>query len=215
MDHYPTNSHAAKKEANEANNSKRVERIITGTVNRRKKPLGQRFFETFVGGDASSVWSYVLGEVLIPAAKDVISDAITQGIDRMLFGDSRPGGYRRNSRSSSGYVNYNRYSPPSSNWGSNRDRPRNHDISRRARASHDFDEIILATRPEAEKVLDRLFDLISNYEFASVADLYELVGLTGSHVDDNWGWTDLRGSTVRRYRDGYLLNLPKTEYLGE
>jgi len=84
-------------------------------------------------------------------------------------------------------------------------------MSRRGRASHDFDEIILATRVEGEEVIERLFDLVSRYEAATVADLYELVGVSGNYTDDKWGWTDVRGSGVTRVRNGYLLDLPKPE----
>ena len=82
-------------------------------------------------------------------------------------------------------------------------------MSRQARSRHDFDEIVLETRAEAEEVIDRLFDLVSRYESATVADLYELVGLPSSHTDHKWGWTDVRGAGATRTRDGYLLDLPE------
>mgnify|MGYP006874877087 FL=1 len=43
----------------------------------------------------------------------------------------------------------------------------------------------------------------------SVADLYDLVGITGKVTDNNFGWTDLRNASVTRDRDGYLINLPR------
>ena len=78
---------------------------------------------------------------------------------------------------------------------------------------HDFNEIILGTRVEAEEVIDRLFDLLSKYDNASVADLYELVGITANFTDEKWGWTDLRGASVAKVRNGYLLDLPRPEPL--
>ena len=86
-------------------------------------------------------------------------------------------------------------------------------MSRQARARHDFDEIVLDSRVEAEAVIDRLFDLVSRYESATVADLYEIVGLSSTHIDHKWGWTDLRGAGVSRIRDGYLLDLPEPHSL--
>jgi hypothetical protein len=86
-------------------------------------------------------------------------------------------------------------------------------MSRQARARHNFDEIVLDDRAEAEEVIDRLFDLVSRYESASVADLYELVGLASSHTDHKWGWSDLHGAGVSRIRGGYLLDLPEPEPL--
>jgi hypothetical protein len=84
-------------------------------------------------------------------------------------------------------------------------------ISRQARSRHNFDEIVLDQRAEAEEVIDRLFDVVNRYESATVADLYELVGLSSTHTDNNWGWTDLTGAGVSRIRGGYLLDLPEPE----
>lgn len=190
---------------------KRVERVVETTAIQRKKPLGRRFLETFVGGDAKGVLGYVMMDVLLPAAKDMVADAVSTGIERMLFGDarssSRRSGYRPGATGGSGYVSYNRFSSP----GVKRDEHRT--ISSRARSRHEFDEIILATRVEAEEVVDRLFDLVSKYESATVADLYELVGISGNYMDEKWGWTDLRGASIRRVRNGYLLDLPRAESL--
>ena len=87
------------------------------------------------------------------------------------------------------------------------------DISRTARRTHDFGDIILATRAEADRVLDHLSGLIDEFGQASVLDLYEIVNIDGNFTDDKWGWTQLRTAGVIRVRDGYLLDLPRTESL--
>lgn len=207
---FPGNSHRSKKATHPEKEPKKVEKVVTSEPIRRKKPLGKRFVETFVGGDAKGVAGYVAFDVLIPAAKDMVADAMSQGVERMLFGEARSTsrrGHGPRPGGSGGYVSYNRYAPSSL-----RPEPRV-GPSRRARATHDFDEIILATRVEAEEVIDRLFDLVSRYESATVADLYELVGVSGSYTDDKWGWTDIRGAGVTRVRNGYLLDLPRPEPL--
>ena len=86
-------------------------------------------------------------------------------------------------------------------------------MSNRARANHDFDEIVLATRAEAEEVIDNLFALVDSYDTATVADLYGMVGQTGSYTDEKWGWSDLRGTSISRVKGGYLLDLPRPQYL--
>jgi hypothetical protein len=211
---YPSNSHQARDENVVTPEPKKIDKVVKNEVRRRKTPLGKRFAETFVGGDANSVVSYVVFEVLVPAAKDMVSDAFSQGIDRMLFGESRSS--RRSSRTggTNGYVSYNRMA-------TNGNKPRNgldefarRDPSRRSRSAHDFDEIILATRVEGEEVIRRLYDILEQYETATVADLYEMVGVTPSYTDGKWGWGPggLQGATVSRTRGGgYLLDLPKPE----
>jgi hypothetical protein len=194
---------------------KNVEKITNTQVVRRKKPLSKRFTEHFMGGDAKSAWGYVAFDVLLPAARDTLADAISQGVERMIFGEARSHS-RRTGRRPGGqpYISYNRMSHGSRRLGPSDERYRNQpSISRRGRASHDFDEIILGTRVEAEEVIDRLFDLVSKYESATVADLYDLVGVSRNYTDDKWGWLDLRGAGVTRVHSGYLLDLPKPEPL--
>lgn len=215
MDDFPSNARTriitnktttVKQEVTEE--PKKIEKITTGEVIRRKKPLGKRLFETFFGGDAKTVISFVVMEVLVPAAKDAVADAVSQGVERTLFGEVRSSSRRAGSRPSSGYISYNRFSTPSTK---SREEPR--EISRRSRAHHEFDEIYLATRAEAEEALDRMYDLISKYEQATVADLYDLLGISSEYTDDKWGWTDLHGAGVIYSRKGYLLDLPKPEPL--
>lgn len=209
---YPSNSREPR-EANEVpRGDKKIDKVVVGEVTRRKQPLGKRLADTFIGGDARGVWGYVLLEVLVPAAKDMVADATSQAVERTLFGESRGGRRRPSQRTGSGqngYVSYNNFSRRDAERADPRER-----MSRRARSSHDFDEIILATRPEALEVIDRLFDLVSTYQQATVADLYDLVGITHNFQDQKWGWTDIRGAGATRIRDGYLLDLPRPEPLG-
>lgn len=216
MESYPSNSKTKVQTEGapraEPKTEKKIERVVTGEVVRRKKPLGRRFGEVFGGGDAQGVATYVVQDVLLPAAKDMIADAVSQGIEKMLFGEARVGRSSRsplNRKNGNGYVSYNKIVGGGSTI--RREEPRA--ISQRSRANHSFDEIILDSRAEAQGVLDQLFTLIDDYEVATVADLYEMVGQTGSFTDERWGWFDMRGAQVRRVKGGYLLDLPKTEHL--
>ena len=74
-------------------------------------------------------------------------------------------------------------------------------------------KVILETRAEAEDVIARLDELVDLYGMASVADLYDLVGISGQYTDNKYGWTDVRNASHVRVRDGYLLKLPKARPL--
>lgn len=198
---YAANSHKSKQEPPER---KAPEKIISGSAKQRKKGVGSKFVEAFGGDDAKSVGAYLLMEVAIPALKTLISDMASQGVERALFGESRPRSTPR--AGNSNYTSYNRMSSPTP-----RAEPRT--MSSRGRATHDFNEVILDSRGEAEHVIDQLTEMVSSYGMATVSDLYALVGITGSFIDDKWGWTDLRDSGVRRIREGYLILLPRTESL--
>lgn len=206
MEEFPPNSKTAQ---NPPKEDKKIERVTSGEATRRKKPLSKQFQNTFLAGDAKSALSYVIFGVLIPAAKDALVEGASQGFERLIFGESRRG-RKAGASGPLGHVAYNRYSMGSRDPRTNPPAP---GISRRARSQHDFDEIVLASRTDAEEVIDRLYDLLGRYDSASVADLYELTGIKSSHVDQRWGWTDLSGSGVTRVRNGFLLDLPAPESL--
>lgn len=182
-----------------------VKQITQGGVTQRKKTIGDKFRETFIGDDAQSVGSYILFDVVIPATKNLINDMVSQGIERLLFGTATP---RRSSGSRTGYNTMYKSSGPSSSI--NRDnRTPERSISSRNRANFDFREIVLESRVEGLEVLNSLTELIEDYGTATVADLYGLVGITSEFTDQQWGWDNLADSQVRYVREGYLLDLPR------
>ena len=195
MTEYKGNSHRSK-ETTEVAERKKLEPIAKAKT--KKKSEGKKIVNAFVSEDITSVKDYILMEVLLPAAKKAISDVVTNGIEMILYGETRSKSKGRESR-----VSYTKYY--------DRERDRDYDRPTRSRGSYgyDYDDIILDTRREAEEVLDRMDDLIDNYGMVSVADLYDLVGVTGNYTDNKYGWTNLRNADVQRVRDGYLLKLPK------
>lgn len=208
---FPSNSKALRRDPQQPSipENRKIEKVVTGTVKKQKRGFGKKMAEIFLEDDTKSVGSYILHDVLIPAAKSMISDMVGGGIEMLLFGDRRSRNTRRDAgRSYTSYGSYYRSVDRDP-----REKDRGRDISRTGRARHDFDEIVLETRGEAEEVLSHLVDLTIDYKMASVADLYDLVGITSSFTDNKYGWTDLRNANVTRVRGGYLLNLPRTEVL--
>jgi hypothetical protein len=200
---YPGNSHKS------VNNpeKKAVEKVITGTAVTRPKGLGSKIAEAFIMDDTKTVGQYILFDVVIPTTKNLIMDMGNEFLSRLLngTGGSR---IRRDAfgRSTGGSVGYNKMYSGSSGRGDDRERP----MSNRARATHDFDEIEIETRGEAEDVLATMGDRLDQYGMVTLTDLYDMVGISGSFADDKWGWVDLRGSEVVRNRAGrYVLSLPK------
>lgn len=200
---FPSNSHNPPEPKPE-----KIEPVVTSEVIRRKPPFFKRFGRTMVNGDAHTVWEYVLFGVIIPATKDTVADAVSQGIERMIFGEARsssrkPSSGVRQVTYPGGYVGYNSISKPTPKEGPS-------SLSKQARTFHNFDEIIIASRAEAEDVLERMYDILNRYEAVSVRDFYGLLNIEPSYTDEKWGWTELRGSSVTRVRTGgYLVELPR------
>ena len=203
MEEFPSNTRKPEKSEER---TPRVEKVISGEVVTRKPPLGRRFKDTFVGGDRANVWEYVLLDVVVPAVKDMLVDAGQQAIEKMIFGETRPGsrrpGYRAGSTGS--HFNYAGISKTS------RPDPRR-DLSREARSNHSFQDIIFEKRHQGEEVLDKMYELLEKYELVTVQDLYDACGVTSNFTDAKYGWDDLQGSRVDRTHGGYLLNLPRPE----
>lgn len=203
MAEYPNNSHNARERQNTGDSppEKRVEKVVTGAVKARKKSEVKKFAGIFVPEDTNSVKSYILMDVVVPGIKNAIVDVVSI----ILFGESgRIGG----KKSSGSKVSYQRY------YDDRRDDRRDYNRPRTA-LGYEYDDIIIESRGEAELVLDQLEEIISTYGMASVADLYDLVGITGrSYTDNKYGWTDIRNAKVVRVRDGYILQLPRALPIG-
>lgn len=206
MPDYASNSHKAR-EGNENPEGKpvekKVEKIITGEVINKKPPIGTRIKHIFFGGDAKNVGEYLAQDVLVPTVRNLIVDAFQKGVERMVYGETS---YRAPRRTSIGYPTRVQYDNPM-----RRDpRPSLPDRGNR-QVRRESNDIVLAQKQDAEHVLDKLITIIDQYEVASLADLYELIGQSAAHTDNKWGWTDLKTATIKQVRDGYLLDLPPTE----
>lgn len=187
---------------------KKIESVVTGEVSSRQKPVGRRFKEMFLGGDSRSVFQYIMGEVILPQVKDLINEAVSRGVEQMIFGDTRGGTRTRGISRASGPTNYSRYSRPVVGERPGRDERPPPTVQIKS-----FEDIILATHVEAEMVLDRMKDLIEEYGTVSVADLYSLIGWSSTHMDNKWGWDDLTNARIQRVmgrEGGYALNLPRS-----
>lgn len=204
---FPPNSNVSKT-ASAAD--KKITRVTTADPVRKRRSLRKQFSETFVAGDLRGAVSYVLLDVLLPAAKDMVVEAGSQGIERLIFGETRRRGLRGPQAGATGYVQYNRMSGPTV---ASRISGPARAMSRAARSRFNFDEIVIESRTEAEEVIDQILEVVSRYGQATVADLYELVGINSTHTDHRWGWVDLHGAGVSRIRGGYLLDLPEPEPL--
>ena len=196
MENYKPNSYKSREAQKEGLAEKpKVEKIVTGGVRTKKKSELSKFKDVFIAEDMENIKNYILMDVLVPAFKKAVSDIVRNGIDMLLYGEV--GNDKRSSTSSK--VSYRSY------YDRNNDRSSNS----RAKTAYGYDDIVLDSRGEAEEVLDKLEELIETFKIASVADLYDLVGISCDYTANNYGWTSLRSASVVRVRDGYLLKLPK------
>jgi hypothetical protein len=198
---FPANSNVSRG----GSSDKKLKRITSGEVRTRKRSVRKQFQDAFVVGDMRTAVEYMIFEVALPSMRDAVVDSLTSGIERLFTGDGRRRGAGPSPSGAAPYVNYGNMfgqgagllATPKRGTGS------------RGRARHS--EIVLGTRAEAEEVIDQMFEVIERWGEISVADLYELLGVAADHTDQKWGWRNLGGATVRRVRDGFLLDLPNPD----
>lgn len=198
MKEYQNNLVKSKADTNsEDAREKKVDKVVTGVV-KTKTNNRRNLISMFVEDDIGNVSDYVCKDVIIPAMKKLIYDIVTDGIDMVLFGSKG----RSNNRSSSN-VSYRSYYDSRK-----RDDPRD---SGRGRSLDRFtyDDLIFESRREAESVREQLYDILHRYRVATVADLYDLAGISAPYTSVRYGWTNIDSAEVRRVNDGYILKLPK------
>jgi hypothetical protein len=198
---YPSNSHADRNKKKAEGERPRPKPVVTGTVTERPRGIFSQVIRDFVQADSRSLAEYVILEVMLPSAKNLVLDMLNKGGERMLYGISRPAS--RTGRPT-GFYNYGGV-PQASRQADPRPT-----LSQQARTRHRYDEVVIPTRGEADDVLNGLKELVDLYGSASVSDLYDLLGYTGDFPDTKWGWEDLRRASVRTVRGGYILDLPET-----
>ena len=191
MENYQSNSFKSKELE-----AKQPEKKLTKVANAKlkKKSEIQKIAETFVAEDLNKVKNAVLMDVIVPAVKKVISDIVTNGIDMLLYGE-----VKHNKATTTSKIGYN------SMYNSQNQA----NTARVARSSYIYNDIILSSRGEAEEVLNQMNEIIGTYGVVSVADLCEIVGVTGEFTDNKYGWSDIRDAYVERSKDGYMLKLPR------
>lgn len=194
---FPSNNGTSKKPPAE---KKEVSKIVKGSVNMKKKSIGERMADVFISDDAGSVGDYILWDVVVPGIKDAIGDILHGSIDR-VFGDGRS--IRRTRYAATGSGARIHYSGLY-------DTKRSSRRDERELARHNnYKDIIFDSRNDAEDVLDAMTDILNAYGAVSIADLNELVGITGEFTDNKYGWTNLSRSGVKRVQGSYALDLPR------
>ena len=197
---YPSNSTSKKKSVEH-----KVPTVqLKGTVTQKKKSLGRRMADAFIGQDVVDVKEFLISDVLIPATKNIVVDILDgfrDSIELALFGTSRGRINRQRYGQSNSVMSYSQY------WnGRNSNQPTTVNYVGRNAPK----DLIFTNNAEASEVLNNLCDMIETYGAVSVSELNEMLGLPKTFTDQDWGWTNLSTASVRAVRGGYLLDLPKT-----
>ncbi len=175
---------------------KAEEKNITPVAHAKGTRKKNKFVNSVLAEEAADVKNTIVGDVLIPALKKTIVDAVTNSIEMLIYGST--GNIKKSGSSKVSYRSYydNDY--------------RSHNDRRDYRsAGYDYDDLVFGTRGEAEMILDNMFEILDRYKVVTVADLYDLAGERGRYTDNKFGWTDISSASVVRIRDGFVIKLPR------
>lgn len=184
----------------------------------KKKSLGKKMSESlFPKEDRKEIGDVIIFDYIIPGAKEIIQNVVTNSVEMLLFGESS--GRSSRSKQSVGRTNYRGMS--SNGRGSKYSRDDDRRESRRDRERVDLDDILFYSYAKADKAWQTLLDYIDEYGSCKVRDLYDTAGITppSDWTVDAYGWDDLSPraaiSPVRtRDENGrlvtmYCLDLPR------
>lgn len=183
------------------------EKKVIAKAKVQKKSAIKEALRTFFAQDLPEIAEHLVIDVAIPAAKNAITDMVTQGIQQLLYGEVDP---RR--RPSSGYTSYSR--------SSHSDRSRGYYESRRTERREprqpkptNVEDLVFDTRGDAVDVIEFIAETIEQYGQVSVADLMSSVGIQPRYTDERWGWTITDAFEIRQIREGWLISADRPEPL--
>lgn len=196
----PGNSDKAKEGAS-------PEKKVIAKAKVQKKSAIKEALRTFFVQDLPEIAEHLVVDVAIPAAKNAITDMVTQGIQQLLYGEVDP---RR--RSTSGYTSYSRPSRDYSGIAYYESRRTERREPRQSKPTN-VENLVFDTRGDAVDVIEYVAERIEEYGQVSVADLMSSVGIQPRYTDERWGWTTTDAFELRQIREGWLVSADRPEPL--
>lgn len=168
-----------------SNERPKVEQVTTAKVVSPKKSFWSDVLKPFIFDTVLPIVQPLFKEG-VRAIGDAIMDAV--------LNDARP---QPQQRSNTPYHSYSRSTTK----------------ARKPVGNNRVANIVLTDRREVSNIIDKLQDIVDQYEVATVADLYTLVGLPSKYVDNDWGWSDIGSPRTVRVDGGFQIVLPDPVFL--
>lgn len=179
---------------------------VSGKPVSSNKSLWKKVYETFAVNNIKDARDYIVSDVIIPGFFDLLYDGATRGLARLIYGEN---GAKAKRLAASNQKDYSTRIKRLSDGESFRNRDLRN-VDNRVVSISDYNEIELATRAQAEQLLDDMCEFLDNHECITVAKMYEFARYKGGEITDNdWGWTTLRGADIVRSGGGWTLVLPR------
>lgn len=194
---------------------RKIEKVTTGR--KVKQSWGKELASELIADDLANLGHWFLHSVVIPSTKNILAD----GFNALLFGPDN------NRYVTSGSNTIKRITPYSSLYSSSNrviklNDERDRTERRRGLANYTCQDVLIEySRDESRKdtecrardVLVQMRIYLQRYGYVSVHDFYDAVGEIPEKEDNNWGWYDLSGATLRANSEGIIIHMPRPESL--
>lgn len=174
---------------------KKLEKVTTGKVMVTPQTDIQKIARNFLAEDLNTVARKLVMDYLLPMVKNGLYSLATSGLNMMLWGDGQPHGVNGNQNFAQPRVNYNGCSIPNQNPA-----PQN---------ARNWQNILFASQWDANEVLSQMRDALATFQQVSVADYYDLCGISCDYTDYKYGWYNLQQAYVKTVPNGYTIVFPR------
>ncbi len=198
---YTNNSLKNRENGDKKPEGKEVQKVVKGAAKTKKKNEMAKIAQNMISEEAKSIKDYAIYDVIIPVVKDTIAQLVKGSIDMIFYGEVKSSSRSSRSGTNASRVSYRDF------YDDRRDRR----DDRRTSTRYSYDDVIFDNKEDANEVLTRMDEIVEQYGVVTVADLFDLAGITGNgYTDQNYGWTSTRSASVERTRGGeYFLKLQR------
>lgn len=166
-----------------------------GKVVKKKSRLTNAFIMNDLKTVAFNIWT----EDLFPLIKTTFVNTVESAVELIFLGEKRNDSKKKQKTDVTSYSKYYR------------EKERSRIVSTRSR--FDTDKIIYGSLDEAEEVRDNILQATGDYQYITVANVYEMSGLRPPYTADKWGWksTSLNSLDILETSSGYIIELPRAK----
>lgn len=205
----------------ETDDRPKLKSVVGASPKKVKKSLFSRLISGLVGPEgASGIGSYVTEEIIKPAFKNIIVDAVNSGIHMLMYGErGAPNRYRQNYVDNRPRTNYSNAYQSGRPADSQTQRTvasngvRSNIVTKTSR--YGVEDYIIESRHDAAHVLTSLTEFAERYKTVSVAEYYDLINVATTYVDNSYGWRyeSIVGARIVPVPGGYSIKFPPVDVL--
>jgi len=181
---------------------KKVKKVVKNKATLRKKnSVSKLLFSLINEEDIDDIGNYIIHDTIIPIIKSTVLDVIETTAET-LFGNGV-----RSRRGSGHNVSYSKYYDErhGRNGGYNR-----FESGRANKNRCDYDDVEFMTMGDAKAALIEMENIIEEFGFVRVSEIYDMADITAPYTLYHYGWTSVASAEIIRTRNGrYIIKMPK------